>query len=874
VFWSPRAANAVMDLSGGAATVNLSGNFKLDNTGSYFGTFVPGTSSTFNYNKTSAGQTVNLTTTAPAVTYANLNLNNTSAAGATITTNITTTNVTGDIRIQSGKFTYGVSITGNATKTFEVANGATFEMTGNANFPTGFGTFTFGPTSNTQYHQSFAKNITTMVAPGYGNLQVQPTGNVTHTFQVGATAVQGNLDLGNGTNTVTITTSASNSSIIVAGSITIYSKTTYTHANTTANPALTIGGNWINNGTYTPSTKTVTFNGNGLQTIDGAASQTFYNINISKPSGTLTCAAGVTTLNTNNITLTSGDFIAPPTLNLNASTSASLTLNGGTFTAGSLITIRQDWINNGGTFIPNGGKVTWSSSSSVTANINGTATSQTFYDLEINKTNFSVAVSGSTTTLNITHDYTQTAFGLNASAATILNVGNNFTITSGTFTPCNNINIGGNIVYNGGTLTWGTNVTLNGTNQQTMGGSSTISAFTNLTINNTYPASAIILNSPITVNGTFQMIDGHFITDATNILTLGANATVSVPSTRPEMDSTFVKGPMKNTIATTSPITKYFPVGDGNISHYAELNITQSAATSTTYTGFYTNSSASALGWSLPVTLNRVSNIGYWTINKGAGANVSSASVKLYYLDHFDDVSDPFFLRIAKGDPNSWIDIGGTGTGSPTGYITSTVNFTTFSNFALANNIGGSNPLPINLISFKGTCNNNDADLTWSTASETNNNFFVIERSDDAIHFNAIAQIQGAGNSNTMLTYNYTDKNALSQAVNYYHLKQVDYDGKSTTSEIIAVQCNKVDDNFLRIGNSENYITLFFTYPPSGNLTVQIYDKIGRCVHIQKFDAQQATTFQIEKQTLSSGIYTLLISSPQEIISRKVVVVK
>jgi hypothetical protein len=102
----------------------------------------------------------------------------------------------------------------------------------------------------------------------------------------------------------------------------------------------------------------------------------------------------------------------------------------------------------------------------------------------------------------------------------------------------------------------------------------------------------------------------------------------------------------------------------------------------------------------------------------------------------------------------------------------------------------------------------------------------------------------------------------------------VDYDGKSTTSEIIAVQCNKVDDNFLRIGNSENYITLFFTYPPSGNLTVQIYDKIGRCVHIQKFDAQQATTFQIEKQTLSSGIYTLLISSPQEIISRKVVVVK
>ena len=790
VFYSTLAANAVMDLSGGDATVNLRGNFTLTNTGSYCGTFTPGASSTFNYNKTSAGQTVNLTTVAPAVTYCNLHLNNTNAAGATIITNITTTNVTGNLRVQSGLFNNGgFAIAGNGTRTFSVDNGATFQMNGTAVFPTGFGTFTFGVTSITEYWQTNAQTVVAVSSPGYGRLYCQPSANgITQTMPATTVNVQDNLVIGNSTNTGTLAGTAT-TSLNVLGSILINANGTFnaTNINTFC------GINWTNNGTFTPGTKTVTFNGSGNQMINGSsATQTFYNVTVDNQGGILSTNPGVTSINTNNITLAvtnAGTFTSPATLNLNALTTSSITLAGGTFTAGSLITIRGNWTNNGGTFNHNNGLVQFVQGTDP-QNINGTANTQSFYDLEINKSAGVVNVSGSTTTLNITNNFTQTAFGLNTSAATTLNVENNFTITSGTFTPCNNIYVGGNIVRNGGTLTWGTNVTLNGSVQQSISGTSAIPNFTNLTVNNTFPVTAITLNTPITVNGTFTLTDGHLITDATNIFTLGADATVSVPVTQPARDSTFIRGPMINTVATTLAVTKIFPVGKDSLSHRVDLLITQSAVTSTKYTGEYLNTSAWALGWSLSGSLTHVSNIGQWEITKGAGAGVASASVKLYFVSE-DDVTDPAFLRVAKGDPTSWADIGGTGTGSPSGDITSTVNFTTFSRFSLANGVGGSNGLPIELLSFDATLRSNVVDLIWSTASEINNDYFTLERSVNAIEFESIARIKGMGNSNVINNYSFTDYEPY-YGINYYRLRQTDYDGKNTVSNIISVNLKPI----------------------------------------------------------------------------------
>jgi hypothetical protein len=96
--------------------------------------------------------------------------------------------------------------------------------------------------------------------------------------------------------------------------------------------------------------------------------------------------------------------------------------------------------------------------------------------------------------------------------------------------------------------------------------------------------------------------------------------------------------------------------------------------------------------------------------------------------------------------------------------------------------------LPITLIYFGADKYENDkANITWSTAMEINNQFFSIERSADALTWASIGQVQGAGNSTDQKNYSLIDSKPL-PGTNYYRLKQVDYDGKFTYSDIVEVE--------------------------------------------------------------------------------------
>ncbi|MDX2303316.1 MAG: malectin domain-containing carbohydrate-binding protein [Microscillaceae bacterium] len=105
-------------------------------------------------------------------------------------------------------------------------------------------------------------------------------------------------------------------------------------------------------------------------------------------------------------------------------------------------------------------------------------------------------------------------------------------------------------------------------------------------------------------------------------------------------------------------------------------------------------------------------------------------------------------------------------------------------------------PLPISLLSFEGRrLNEKQVLLNWITASEINNKGFQIQKSVDALNFENISFIDGAGNSNTILEYQFLDKNAASSA--YYRLQQIDLDGTSEFSSIVFVE--GFDQNFLSI---------------------------------------------------------------------------
>ena len=95
--------------------------------------------------------------------------------------------------------------------------------------------------------------------------------------------------------------------------------------------------------------------------------------------------------------------------------------------------------------------------------------------------------------------------------------------------------------------------------------------------------------------------------------------------------------------------------------------------------------------------------------------------------------------------------------------------------------------LPINLISFEANVNEDRVDLKWITAAEVNNNFFTIEKSENGKAWEVALVSPGAGNSSQMLEYFESDYSPK-KGVSYYRLKQTDYDGKYTYSNIVPVK--------------------------------------------------------------------------------------
>ncbi len=102
--------------------------------------------------------------------------------------------------------------------------------------------------------------------------------------------------------------------------------------------------------------------------------------------------------------------------------------------------------------------------------------------------------------------------------------------------------------------------------------------------------------------------------------------------------------------------------------------------------------------------------------------------------------------------------------------------------------------LPIELLSFTAIPTlNNSIQLNWQTATEVNNDFFTIERCITIPNWEEISRIDGAGNSSIYIKYNTIDNNPFI-GTSYYRLKQTDYDGTTSYSQIVSVNLDKITD--------------------------------------------------------------------------------
>jgi hypothetical protein len=188
---------------------------------------------------------------------------------------------------------------------------------------------------------------------------------------------------------------------------------------------------------------------------------------------------------------------------------------------------------------------------------------------------------------------------------------------------------------------------------------------------------------------------------------------------------------------------------------------------------------------------------------------------------------------------------------------------------------GNGSPLPISLINFDVKPILENVELTWTTASETNNDFFTIERSKDGINFKAFGEIDGAGNSNTILNYKLMDY-APYEGLSYYRLKQTDFDGKFEYSDIKSVNFAKPleGQNWSVYPNpsSLNGIYIITEKTESDNINLSLTDVTGKLVYTEKIAVDQKGSNQfISFENVNTGIYYLTIMDGDFIKTIKVI---
>ena len=313
-----------------------------------------------------------------------------------------------------------------------------------------------------------------------------------------------------------------------------------------------------------------------------------------------------------------------------------------------------------------------------------------------------------------------------------------------------------------------------------------------------------------------------------------------------------------------------FPVGNEGV--YAPVRISAPASPTSSYSAQYFHSDPEELGvdmGTMSSTLNRVSRCEYWNIEREDGS--SPVHVSLSYENvRSCGVEDPLELRVVRWNGSTWQDHGylmheGS---NEEGFVMSGAEIPEFSPFTLGSSTP-INPLPIQLLDFSAQAEGQSVLVNWRTASEINNDFFTIERSADGIHFERIATVAGAGNSNTALSYSYRDEKAL-KGTSYYRLRQTDFDGTSESFAPKAVYIEgQMVDMRLYPNPTSGLVQVYVNTPEEEQCQYRIFALSGALVKESMLKGKQQ---RFDLSDLTPGIYLLNVQNKHINQSRKLII--
>ncbi len=185
--------------------------------------------------------------------------------------------------------------------------------------------------------------------------------------------------------------------------------------------------------------------------------------------------------------------------------------------------------------------------------------------------------------------------------------------------------------------------------------------------------------------------------------------------------------------------------------------------------------------------------------------------------------------------------------------------------------------LPVTLLSFNVGCSENDNSRTyfeWATVAEINNDYFTVENSTDGRSFNEVVRVKGAGNSHQKLLYN--AEASINREENipvYYRLKQTDFDGATSYSNIVKYEgCKKkFNVRVINNGNSDDKnIMVYVNNEEKLNLSMSLFDVTGRLIQSK---SSNLTDYNfIEFSNVLSGMYFLEVKSNYDNVVEKIIV--
>lgn len=438
-------------------------------------------------------------------------------------------------------------------------------------------------------------------------------------------------------------------------------------------------------------------------------------------------------------------------------------------------------------------------------------------------------------------------------------------------------------------------VEFNGSTTQTFSVGIGTMGFHNVTLNQSAASNVNFTTGKLILSptGILSLVQGKltFSTPATQEVYLQNNTPGAVNAGNV---TSYVEGQLRRSFTPTSIGSYDFPVGNAS-KGYELLNINFTAATGaasnfTLATVF--NDWGGAFPFPSPLGVTECTQVfnnpwldnGNWSVdeydaaivlaNKGAIAVPGLYNLTLYNRSYTNGATS-LGWTIAKSPSASpvWgIQPGSICQATP---ITAERrnNFSGFSRFGTIQSAAVL--LPIELTTFEANAELTYNAIQWITATETNNDYFEVEACDDGINFKAIEKIKGAGNSNATLHYQTRDKNY--SPTTYYRLKQVDFDGKFTYSEMRVVsRFNKNTKDAFTIdvapNPTDNQVTVAVTNGVKETYTVVVYSVEGKLLmktEIQEKDFSKGTTLDLS--ALENGLYNVEVYSTKGTVVKKII---